>query len=196
MATERIGEAPANFSARGREGEPSGEGRIPELTLPGWWQVFDRILVRISGAVVTAVAMIFSVLIALEVLSRYLFDYSIIWIDAAAIFLLVWFFMLGAPLALRLRAHVGLELLLAGLPPRGAKALRLVAETLTFLFFTVMAWSGFRALPSAWRQVDGALQISVGWVMAAIPVGFVLLAYTQAAMFAAGRRAVEGASNR
>jgi TRAP-type transport system small permease protein len=147
--------------------------------LPPAWRRVDGWVIRATGALACLVGVSFTVLITLEVVSRYLFDFSIFFINSAARFLLVCFFLLGAGLALRQGAHVGLEILLARLPAPAARAMLLVAQLLVLLFAGIMLWSGIRALAPAMRQVDSALGLSLGWVMLAFPIGFGLLAYHQ-----------------
>ncbi len=155
-----------------------------QIDLPPTWRRFDRWLVSLTEIVACAVGMTFTVLISLEVVSRYVFSFSIFAINSAAVILLVWFFMLGAGLALRQGAHVGFELLFAYMSPPVARAAFAVGQTMTLLFFVAMAWSGVRSLGSASRQMEGALGISLVWVMLSIPVGFALLIYNQIAMLA------------
>jgi TRAP-type C4-dicarboxylate transport system permease small subunit len=121
--------------------------------------------------------MTFTILITLEVISRYLFNFSIFFINSAAGFLLVWFFLLGAGLALRQSAHVGLDFVSANLPPRVGRLAWTIAQGLLLVFLLAMFWSGCSTLRSASRQVEGALGISLVWVMLAFPVGFLLLIY-------------------
>jgi TRAP-type C4-dicarboxylate transport system permease small subunit len=147
--------------------------------LPPAWRRADRWLLRATEALVCLVGVAFTVLITLEVASRFLFQFSIFFINSAARFLLVWFFLLGAGLALRQGAHVGLELLAGRLRPAPAQALAVLAQLVLLLFFGLMIWSSWAALGPAARQVDSALGLSILWVMLAFPVGFVLLLYHQ-----------------
>jgi TRAP-type C4-dicarboxylate transport system permease small subunit len=146
---------------------------------PSAWRRVDRWVLRTTEALACLVGATFTVMITLEVVSRYLFQFSIFFINSAARLLLVWFFLLGAGLALRQGAHVGLEILTGRLPPAPARALAVLAQLLAMLFFVLMAWSGWLALGPAARQVDSALGLSILWVMLAFPVGFLLLLYHQ-----------------
>ena len=158
------------------------------LNLPNGWQRGDRWILRATEAVACLVGGTFTTLIVLEVISRYVFHFSIFFINAAARFLLVWFFLLGAGLALRLGAHVGLELVATSLPRPLARVVSVVASLLVLVFFLQMLWSGYVALGPASRQVDSALGMSIVWVMLAFPVGFLLLIYHQVALFVAAMR--------
>jgi len=145
-------------------------------------------VLRATEALACMVGIAFTVLITLEVVSRYLFGFSIFFISSAARFLLVWFFLLGAGLALRQGAHVGLELLVDRLPRAQARAAALLAQLLVLAFFVLMLWSGWTALGPAARQVDSALGVSIIWVMLAFPVGFLLLIYHQVTLLFATLR--------
>lgn len=158
------------------------------LDLPAGWRRVDGWILRATRWMAIAVGLTFTMLVSLEVASRYLLDFSIFWVNSASIFLLVWFFLLGAGLALRQGAHVGLELLIAHLSPRLARITFLIAQVPSLIFFCAMLWSGLNAIGPASRQMEGALGISLMWVMLAFPVGFLLLLYNQAAMFVAALR--------
>ena len=91
-----------------------------EAVLPPTWRAFDRVLVVTTEFVLFLVGALFTIAVTLAVLTRYVFDFSLFWVDASARFLLVWFFLLGAGIALRHGAHVGFELLLSWLTPSPA----------------------------------------------------------------------------
>jgi C4-dicarboxylate transporter DctQ subunit len=157
---------------------------ISDRGLPRIWQVVDRWVVGASEVLSCMVGVTFTILVSLEVVSRYVFNFSIFLVNSAAGFLLVWFFMAGAGLALRQGAHVGLDFVVTRLPARLALLVWVVAQVLVFVFLAIMLWSGYRTLGPAMRQVEGALGISLIWVMLAFPVGFLLLIYHQITMVA------------
>jgi TRAP-type C4-dicarboxylate transport system permease small subunit len=166
----------------------SGDFEAHSRELPAVWQRIDHCLLHATEVVAAAVGMLFTVLVTTEVASRYLFNFSIFFVSSSAIFLMVWFFMLGAGLALRQGAHVGFELLSSSLPLSLARACFFIGQGLTFFFFLAMFWSGVRTIGPAARQMEGALGISLMWVMLAFPVGFFLLIYNQIVIFIATTR--------
>jgi TRAP-type transport system small permease protein len=147
------------------------------LRLPRVWAAADRAIVRGSEFGLFGVGMLFTLMITLEVISRYVFNFSISFVNAAAKFLLVWFFLLGAGIALRQGAHVGFELLLTKLAPARKRIVVLVGEFLALVFFVEMVWAGLHALGPALNQTEPGLGISLVWAFLAIPVGFALLIY-------------------
>ncbi len=155
--------------------------------LPAPWRQADRVLVRATEMAVCAVGVAFVAMITLEVVSRYLFDFSIAVVNAGARMLLVWFFLLGAGLALRRGAHVGFELLLQSLSGTGRRAVSQASRAVSLAFFALMLWSGVVATMAAIAQTDPGLGISVAWGVAAIPAGFALLVYHLAVLAWADR---------
>lgn len=143
------------------------------------WRALDKWLIRGTKFVLFAIGATFTSLITLEVLSRFVFSFSIFFTNAMARYLLVWFFLLGAGLALRQGAHVGFDMLVQALPRSLRQRIEALAHSVAFLFFALMIWSGVSSLPQAWTEVDSGMGVRSVWGMAAIPVGFALLFYHQ-----------------
>jgi len=153
-----------------------------ELSLPSGWRQIDRGIIRLTEILACGVGAAFAVLVCLEVVSRYFFNFSIFWIDSAAEMLLVWFFLLGAGLALRQRVHVSFRFFVDIMPRPLAAAVLAIAQLVVLGYCGLMAWSGYLMLAPAWRQIDPATEIKLLWVMLAFPVGFGLLVYHQATL--------------
>lgn len=145
--------------------------------LPRAWRRADRVLIESTHVALFAIGMVFTLMITLEVISRYVFSFSISFVNALARLLLVWFFLLGAGIALRRGAHVGFELLLSRLGPRPRKLLVLLGLALAAIFYLEIIWSGLYALGPARTQTEAGLDVSLLWVVTAIPIGCALLLY-------------------
>ena len=72
---------------------------------------------------------------------------------------------------------MGFELLLSWLTPRKQRVVRLVGYALSLLFFLEMLWGGLYAMKPAMAQTEAGLGISLVWIVAAVPAGFILLTY-------------------
>jgi len=145
------------------------------------WQAIDRGVLKTTRVVLFLLGLVFIIAVSIEVVSRLVMEVSLYFLHALTLFLLVWFFLLGAGLALREGAHVGFDLLVNAAPAPLRKAALAVGHLAVFAFFALMIWSGFATLPPALEQHDSSLGVSVFWVMLAFPVGFILLVYHQAA---------------
>lgn len=165
-----------------RESVEGAEAEIPAVDLPGWWLRIDKAVVTLTKVAVVLIGVTFTVLISFEVLSRFLLHASVPQTNATARFLLVWFFMIGAGLALRQGGHVGLDLIARNLRPPLSGIVYALAQMMTLTFLVLMIRSAFVAFLASRVQVEGSLGVSLGWVMAAFPIGFGLLIYHQAVM--------------
>lgn len=156
-----------------------GDARIAAqlALLPAPWRAADRVLLRATEYFVVTIGMTFALMITLQVISRYVFSFSISFAEAASRMLLVWFFVMGAGLALRRGAHVGFELLVAAVSPRKRRAIVVVGLLLTAIFCAEMLWSAVFGMGPLSRQTEPGLDISLGYVVVGIPVGFALLLY-------------------
>ncbi len=174
------------MSAPAAEIEISNADKIDQQYrfLPPAWRAADRCIMRATEVFLFIVGALFTVMVTLEVISRYIFNFSISFVNSGSRFLLVWFFILGAGPALRYGAHVGFELLVGALPPRRRRTVVLVAQFLALAFFAEMVWAGYYSLGPAWRQTEPGLEVSLLWAFLSIPVGFTLLIYHMAVLIA------------
>jgi len=150
---------------------------VQQQALPPAWRALDRAMMRATAVVLCAVGGLFTVMVTAEVVSRYVFSHSIFFVNAGARLLLVWFFLLGAGVALRHNAHVGFELLVARMHGARRRAVLTVAYLASLVFFLEMIWGGIYSIGPALPQNEAGLGISVMWFVLAVPVGFVLLTY-------------------
>ena len=109
------------------------------------------------------------------VLTRYLFQLPLSYIDQLVPNLFVWLTFLGASAAVKRRAHLGLSILHDALPARGRAALDVIVLGATGAFFAATAWYGWKVVK---LQVANQLMTSLGypsWLVGlAVPVGGVL----------------------
>jgi TRAP-type C4-dicarboxylate transport system permease small subunit len=131
--------------------------------------------VRANRAAVIALMAAMAVLVFANVVSRYLLNYSLIWVEELTRYMMVWVGFLGAGLALRLGAHISVDLFQELLPPAGAKVLRGAIVAILALLFAAMTWLGIRYAAFAWEQETAVLNWNTGLVYLAIPIGSLLL---------------------
>jgi TRAP-type C4-dicarboxylate transport system permease small subunit len=193
VSTEHSGSAAAIPAPEIVDADEAGRRRVEVqwALMPEAWRRLDRRIVVWTQRLLCVVGVTFAAMITLEVISRYVFSFSIYFVNAAARLLLVWFFTLGAGIAMRHGAHVGFELLLSALPSRTRRAVVLVGLGCTAVFCAEMIYAGIVAGGPAWNQSEPGLGISLLWPMLAIPVGFALLLYHTAVIMWMVARAPE-----
>ena len=130
-----------------------------------------RSLARVVDAALRAMLVILVVMLVVsvvwQVLSRYLLEDPSPWTEELARFLLVWIGMLGASLAIRQHAYLGLELLPRKLNGVPATWLRYFTLLVIALFATAVLIAGGGNLVSlTWelRQHSPVLGMPIAWV--------------------------------
>lgn len=117
------------------------------------------------------------VLVFLAALGRS-FGYPLIWSIDMAQLLFIWVCFLGANRAMRLKAHIGVDLFVRKLPRTPRWFIEIGLALLALAFLVALAVSGYRLTLLNWQRVYGDSGISYAWVTAAVPVGAALLAVT------------------
>ena len=145
-------------------------------------QTFDRLLLAVNRWFLIALLAAMATMVFANVGLRFLTDYSILWVEEASRYAMVWLTFIGAGPVLRDGGHIGIDTLQQALP-RAAAALRAVIFALLALFSGVMVVVGVRYAMLTWAQTTPVMQIPVGAVYLAMPVGFALLLVHLAVMF-------------
>lgn len=135
---------------------------------------------RVVSVVAIAGFSLMAIVIAVQVLARYIWNSPTVWSEELAISLFVWSTMLAIPLGLRRGEHLTLDVISRYLPQRAIRWTALVMALLTSAVFVILGWLTIGLLPAANRQllagIAGGLGIEakVSWVYLAVPVGAVL----------------------
>jgi TRAP-type C4-dicarboxylate transport system permease small subunit len=144
---------------------------------------FERYLVAANRAIVFAMMAVMATLVFVNVVARYVFNFSIIWTEEVSQYLMIWIAYLGAGLALREGRHVAVEMLQDRLPTALGRRLRMAVGGLVLIFLGVVTVLGFQFAAFVWNQETPVLNISLGIPSLAIPIGTLLFALHLILMF-------------
>ncbi|MGF1527958.1 MAG: TRAP transporter small permease [Candidatus Competibacterales bacterium] len=138
---------------------------------------------------------------AVEVIRREVFAYSSIWGEEIVRYAFIYLVWIGAASAVRERAHIRIDVILAFLGNR-VKALIYIFGDLVMLAIAVLAvWWSFETVAVSWKfgSVSHGLRVSMVWFLAADPLGFSLMVFRliqsllrDVADFRGGRPVFEG----
>ncbi len=134
----------------------------------------DRALLQANRWAVIVILGAMATMVFGNVALRLISDRSLLWAEEASRYLMIWLTFVGSGLVLRYGGHVGIDTLQDALP-RYAAAIRAAIFVLLLAFFALMIVVGLRYAAFAWSQTTPVLQIPIGAVYLAMPVGFGLM---------------------
>ncbi|WP_018923505.1 TRAP transporter small permease [Salsuginibacillus kocurii] len=118
-----------------------------------------------------------TVLIFVQVVLRYVFNYSIIWSEEMARYLIIWFIFIGSSIAVRERAHAKVDVLVAYVPPLYKRILSILASAMAIVFCILIIVAGWQAIETVtqYSNFTPALGIPMYIPYLALPVGAALM---------------------
>ena len=134
----------------------------------------DRYLLAVNRWLVIALLAAMAIMVFANVVLRFLTDHSILWVEEASRYTMVWLTFIGAGPVLRYGGHIGIDTLQQGMP-RSAQRIRAAITALLGIFFLVMMVIGIRYAMLTWAQTTPVLEIPIGAIYLAMPVGFALM---------------------
>lgn len=108
-----------------------------------------------------------------QVTTRFVFGHPSTWSEVITRSAMIWSIFTGVAVAFRHGSMIAVEIIQRMLPPRLGLALYLMANALSVTFFAILFWQGWSMTERVMRQKLAALEISIAWVYAALPVGSV-----------------------
>jgi TRAP-type C4-dicarboxylate transport system permease small subunit len=138
--------------------------------MPKWYNHIEELASNVLLAVITA-------LVFVAAISR-TFGAPLIWSVDLAQILFIWLCFLGANRAMRLKAHIGVDMLIRNLPRTPRWLLELALGVIAIAFLMALAVSGYQLTVLNWERIYGDSGIRYAWVTGAVPVGCLLMSIT------------------
>jgi C4-dicarboxylate transporter, DctQ subunit len=121
--------------------------------------MFGRLIDEIEECLIAILLGLMTLITFANVIARYVFNSNILWALETTVFLFAWLVLLGASYCIKINAHLGVDVLVATLPPGLRKVVGLVAVGATLMFCVLItkgAWDYW--LPffgqRAWYEVN------------------------------------------
>ena len=137
--------------------------------------LLERRFVQANRALLIVLLAAMVVVTFVNVVMRYAGESSFLWGEEVGRHLMIWLAFVGGGLALRNGAHIGVDSLERSLRPRAARIVRAAIALILLVLFVALMIEG---IDYAWRtrfQASAALQISMAWVYAGMPIGCFLM---------------------
>ena len=114
--------------------------------------------------------------VLLGVLFRYVLMVPLPWSEELARYLMVWGASLGASVAFREGSHIAITILVDKLHGIYGEIILKVTQIIIFIFVVIVMVEGFILAVNVSNQESPAMEISMGWAYACLPVGAALMA--------------------
>ena len=141
------------------------------------------------GGLVAAI----TVLVAAQVVFRYAVKEPIVWSEEFTTLCYQWLSYLGAALAVRYRAHYGVDFVVRFLGPRWKAPLEWLEHAVVWLIALFMLFYGWRIVESSWVQMYPTLPFSVGVGYLVLPIAGALFILMDLPVMLERRKAVRAA---
>lgn len=138
------------------------------------WSVIDLVIKYLMAICFGGMTLI----IFLQVVSRYVLKSPLSWSEELARYLFVWVSYIGSVIAARQGQHIGVELLIKKFPSRCNQIIRIIANVLTGCFFLVVFIYFCKMWPMLSMQKTSALQLPMSYPYLGLGIGSILLAFT------------------
>lgn len=136
--------------------------------------IMERLARTVEGVMVV-LTVIMVVLVTYQVFQRYVLHYTPPWSEEMAVYLMIWFGMIGMAAGIRRDSHMALRYFADKLPPAMQQILQYVKYIATLFYAAVLTWQGYTLVLLTMRQQSPAMAIPVGYVYLALPVSMVLI---------------------
>lgn len=99
--------------------------------------------------------------IFIQVVTRYLFNQPIVWVEELATYAFIWGTFIGAALGLKRGRHIRIETFVAALTPRRASFFRLIAAGFVLVLMLFLIRHGWTVMAMEGRSRSIALPVSI-----------------------------------
>jgi len=105
-----------------------------------------------------------------QVFSRYLFNAPLTWPEELSRYLFIWVVFLGAAIAFRHKAHLGMDFVTAKLPEKLREFTEKVVELIILAFLILILYVAPEVLGVTWLQTSPVLNLPMSSIYLAFPV--------------------------
>lgn len=131
---------------------------------------------RLEEMAMMAMLFLIFIIMAYSVVMRYVFNNSLSWAEEICRYLFVWSAFLSAPLCLRRRSSIKIDMLMTALPLKAQRALIAGGDILMCAFFSYMLHAAWNVVWGVYlsRQTSPAILMPMYAVFSSAFVGFAL----------------------
>lgn len=136
---------------------------------------FVAILFKVASWTVLILMAVMCIVMLIQVFSRYILNAPLTWPEEVSRYLFIWIVYLGAAIAFRYKAHLGMDFAAAKLPPAYRNWLERFVELLLLTFLILVIYISREVLEVTSLQKSPVIHLSLNWVYLSFPVASALM---------------------
>ena len=105
------------------------------------------------------------------VITRYVMNRPILWVEEILITIYLWAIMLGAVCAMKHRKHISIDVFFAMLSPKGQQYAQYINDVICIVVLCTFGWLGLQLALESDDKITPIMQSSYFYIDLAIPVG-------------------------
>ena len=132
---------------------------------------------RFTGVVISIMLGLIVVLTFAQVISRYVFSFSIDWTQELTIYIMVWMVFLGCSMGMRKHEVATMSFVMEKLPLKIQKAARLLCNICLITFLVICIIVNTEIIEGAMKRISPIMKIKMGYISAAFSVSSAIIAF-------------------
>jgi len=113
--------------------------------------------------------------VMMGVIARYLIQNPMPWTEEVSRFLMIWVALLGASIAMRQRAHLGLLYFVSMFPVVVQRLVKLFNDWLIMVFLYILTSYGLKMVEAAKVQIEPSTGITMNYPLLCVPISGLLI---------------------
>ena len=140
-------------------------------------KTLGNVIYTVTGCYISLALVLIVILSFAQVLSRFIFKFSIAWSQELIVFLLIWLVFLGCSMGLRDKEIAKISLLTVRVSPIIQKILGLSVNLILLSFFIVTAITDIELIRFSAMRKSSIMHINMAFVSSAYIVGAITMAF-------------------
>lgn len=117
------------------------------------------------------------ILVVLQVVMRYVFNFPLVWSEELAVYGMVWLTFIGSVLATRDKEHIEVTIVVEFLPKKFRRVVVQMSRIITCIFLMILIYYGFQLAFENFHVTSVANRIPLGYVYGIIPLSAMGMLY-------------------
>jgi TRAP-type C4-dicarboxylate transport system permease small subunit len=132
-------------------------------------------LTKIVEFIMVSLTIVMVALVTYQVFERYILHYTPPWSEEMAVYLMIWFGIIGIAVGVRRGSHMALNFFADKMPHSVQNGLEYLKYFLILIYSSLLTYEGINMVELTMNQRSPAIGLPVGYVYLALPVSTTLI---------------------